>query len=217
METCLLTAAILIRVIISPYVPGLLDLQRCTADGWQTYNNIALLVEADGVWNSAELNGGTITETEPGVYDYERLPNGALVRVTVATTGRREVTALATVLGGSVTQLALSNDYGLADDVSYAQTPDEAFDALSYPEPADGTGIMGAFCPISGATVTLFGKTVVQYQRASGATGGWIEIRRRPWLTSQPDPGHNWIERAHLTRHGGGEWVFGYLGGGHDN
>lgn len=208
--SCLLTAAILIRVILSPTVPGILDLQRCTETGWQTYNNIALLVEANGVWNSAELDGGTITENRPGVYDYARLPNGTRVRVEITVTGPREVRAVATVLEGNVTRLALSNDYGLAEQVRYVADGDQLFDALSFPEPPDGVGVMGRVCFIPPALLTLFGNGVFQYQDSPDAGEAMIEVRRHPWLVSQPDPGHNWIERAHLTRAGGGEWRFGF-------
>lgn len=206
---CLLTAAILIRVILSP-VPGILDLQRCTPEGWQTYNNIALLVEANGQWNTAELDGGTITEISPSVYDYARLPNGARVRVTISVTGRREVRAVAAVLEGNVTRLALSNDYGLAEQVRFVANGGAVFDALQFPEPSGGIGIVGAFYAIPVGRLTLWGNGVFQYQEASGAGEAMIEIRRHPWLASQPNPGHNWIERVHLTRSGGGEWRFGF-------
>jgi hypothetical protein len=203
--SCVLAAAILIRVVPS-FVPGILDLQRCTPDGWQTYNNIALLVEADGVWNSAELDGGTITETHPGVFDYFTLPNGARVRVTVVVSGRREVRAVAAVLSGNVTRLALSNDYGLADSVRTV----EGLTANALPEPLDGAGVTGAFYVLTVGPLTMIGNSLVQWQHADGAIEAFAEVRRTPWLRSQPNPGHNWIERVHLTRSGAGEWFFGY-------
>lgn len=207
----LLAVMALIRVVPSESVPGILDLQRPTAGGWVTYNNIALLVEANGEWNSAELNGGNITEVAPGVFLYDTLDNGAHVRVDIRPSGLREVAAVATVLSGNVTKLALSNDYGIATEVRGVASGGEVFEASAYPEPADGHFVSGAFYPVPVGPLTLVGD-VVQYQRAEGAIEAYIEVRRTPWLPSQPEVGRNWIERAHLTLPGGGTWVFGYGG-----
>ena len=206
MLSCLLTAAILIRVIPSPFVPGILDLQRCTPEGWQTYNNIAVLVEANDNWNSAELDGGTITEISPGVFDYATLPNGAKIQVAISAVGPRSVRATATVLAGDVTRLALSNDYGLADAVQSVQ----GVTAASLPAPRDGFGIPGAFYSLEVGRITMIGASLVQWQQADGAIEGFAEVRRTPWLPSQSVIGRNWIERVHLTRTGGGDWLFGY-------
>lgn len=196
----------MIRITPSP-VPGVLDLQRPTTDGWETYNNVVVLAEAQGIWNSSELNG-EMKEVGPDTYVY-RLDNGAHIQVSFRATGLRELTAEAIVLQGDVTKLSLSNDYGLATQIRYV-VDGSGHDALAYQEPADGPGIMGAFYPVEGDSVAMIGNGLFMYQRTDSAVEGWMEVRRHPWLPAHTDPGHNWLERVHLTRAGGGEWVFGY-------
>jgi hypothetical protein len=205
----LLSLIALIRVVPSATVPGILDLQRPTDTGWQTYNNIALLVEAGGTWNSSELNGGTITTIAPGRFKYAALDNGASVRVDIRISGLREVQATATVTGGNVSKLALSNDYGIATEVRYV-VAGSTYDARAYPAPKDGHFVSGSFYPVPPVALTLIGNGIIQYQRAVAPIEAYIEIRKTPWLPSQPTPEYQWIERAHLTARGGSTWTFGY-------
>lgn len=200
------TAAIAIRIVISASVPGVLDLQCPTPSGWETYNNLAVLAEVNGVWNSAELNGHGISESAPGVFEYAPFDNGAIVTLRLTLVGARALDAEA-IGSPNISRLAISNDYGLADRVRYAG----AFDALSVNTPLDGPGVMGDFYSLPLGAIILHGDRLLQYQLAD-ADEMIIEVRRRPWLPSQPDIGHNWIERVHLTRHGhSGTWRFGYL------
>jgi len=233
-----------IQVKPSESKPGILDLfcWDAAAEGggtWRLYNNMVVCARRGAIWNNAEMQKLrpelTNIQQSPsarlvrGVYRFPPFenekgdrdePNGASMSLVVEARVGPEITTWLHS-ENDVQAAFVGNYYGLERVVRWLDDGVHPMDVLdpqwelAKPSGAWQTGDFH-FWPHGGKRVIFWDETgFVQWEAAprDRATVA-IEVRDKPWLETQKDPGRRWIEMVHITRepfHQGDETSFGYF------
>jgi len=229
-----------IQVKPSESKPGILDLYfDSAANEWRLYNNLVVCAKRRGQWNNAEMQKlrPTLAEVQlspstrlvRGTYRFPPFtnkagdrdpPNGAHMSLAVeARIGPEIRTRLYSHT--DVEAAFVGNYYGLERVVRWLDDGVRPIDVLDEQWKlskacADWKTGDFHFWEYAGGKIMFWDESgFVQWQSAprERATVA-IEVRDKPWLKEQKEPGRRWIEMVHITREPfaqGDETCFGYI------